>query len=102
MRDYDQIDCQGTRIVPFGMREEDAVKYLVFQVWEFDGPCYDVSMYFVEDAGGEEAKTHVMRSRYYAIGIDRLRCLITDAGFADVQRLDDRFFQPVLVGTRRA
>ncbi len=83
------------------MREEDGVKYLVFQVWEFDGPCYDLSMYFVEDAGGEEVKAHVMRSRYCAIGIGHLRNLITEAGFEDVQRLDDRFFKPVLIGTRR-
>jgi SAM-dependent methyltransferase len=100
VRDYDGCQRSGTRVVPFGVREEAGVRYLVFQVWKFDGACYDLSMYFVEDRGGEEVKTHVMRSRYYAISIPHLVSLITAAGFRDVRRLDDRFFQPVLVATR--
>jgi hypothetical protein len=41
-----------------------------------------------------------MRSRYYAIGTDRLLDLMRRAGFSAVERLDDRFYQPVLVGDR--
>ena len=45
-------------------------------------------------------ETHVMRSKYYAIGTDRLLNLMRRAGFASVERLDAKFYQPVLVGTR--
>src|SRR5689334_2416554 len=57
-------------------------------------------MYFVEDRGRPDCLTRVMRSRYYAVGIDKLRALMSQAGFADVRRLDGRFYQPVLLGTR--
>lgn len=110
VRDYDQFEREGTRVHPYGVREEDGVRYVVFQVWSFDGPCYDMSMYFIEDPGNGngndpndgdgEVRTHVMRTRYYAISTDRLLGLIREAGFTDPRRLDDRFFQPVLIATR--
>ncbi|MGO9934842.1 MAG: class I SAM-dependent methyltransferase [Steroidobacteraceae bacterium] len=43
---------------------------------------------------------HLMRSRYYAISITRLLELMRQAGFGNVRRLDNAFYQPVLVGTR--
>jgi hypothetical protein len=42
-----------------------------------------------------------MRSRYYAVTTQTLIRLMQEAGFADVQRLDNRFFQPLIIGTRR-
>jgi hypothetical protein len=59
-------------------------------------------MYFVVDDGGWQPQTRVMRSKYYAIGTDRLMELMRRAGFASVERLDGRFYQPVLVGSREA
>ena len=43
-----------------------------------------------------------MRSRYYAISTEHLMELMREAGFAHVRRIDDAFYQPVLVGTRPA
>jgi 2-polyprenyl-3-methyl-5-hydroxy-6-metoxy-1,4-benzoquinol methylase len=45
-------------------------------------------------------KTHVMRSRYYAISISRIMELMRQAGFLNVRRIDGMFFQPVLLGTK--
>jgi hypothetical protein len=42
-----------------------------------------------------------MRSKYYAVGIPSLMKMMRDAGFDDVLRMDDRFFQPIIVGTKR-
>jgi hypothetical protein len=42
-----------------------------------------------------------MRGRYYAVTTHTLIRLMQEAGFVEVQRLDGRFFQPVIVGTRR-
>jgi hypothetical protein len=61
---------------------------------------YDLSMYFVEDRGGADCVTHVMRTQYYAVGTDKLAALMREAGFAEVRRLDGRYYQPVLIGTR--
>jgi hypothetical protein len=41
-----------------------------------------------------------MRSKYYAVGTDRLMELMRRARFASVERLDRRFYQPVLVGSK--
>jgi hypothetical protein len=57
-------------------------------------------MYFVVDDGGWQPETHVMRSKYYAVGTDRLMELMRRTWFASVERLDRRFYQPVLVGNR--
>ena len=83
------------------MRKEGDKRYLIFQVWDFDGEQYDLAFYFVEDdLSSSQVKTRVMRSRYYAISIKRLLELMRQAGFKNVRRLDNAFYQPILVGTR--
>jgi hypothetical protein len=101
IRDYDQ-EPRGTGIVkPYGIREAAGKRYLVFQVWDFVGEVYDLSMYFVEDdQQSNRATTTVMRSRYYAVSPNRLMQLMAQAGYRSVTRLDDQFFQPALIGTR--
>ena len=98
VRDYEKEERSGIQVKPFGIRIEGETRYLVFQVWDFHGLIYDLAMYFVEDRGAQKCVTHVMHSKYYAVGIDTLISLMTRAGFERVQRLDDRFFQPVILG----
>lgn len=102
VRDYEKEDLSRQQVKPYGIREEDGVRWLAWQVWDPRPPLYDVALYFVADRGEAECKTHVVRSTYYAVGIARLMELMSEAGFADVQRLDGKFFQPVVTGTRRA
>lgn len=103
VRDYDKEE-RGTNLVKhYGARVEDGKRYVPFQVWDFDGDHYDLSLFIVEDelATGQ-VKSLVMRSRYYAVSVARLGELMREAGFEDVKRLDDAFYQPILVGTRPA
>jgi SAM-dependent methyltransferase len=102
-RDYDQ-EKRGTGIVKhFGVREEDGKRYVIFQVWDFEGDIYDLAMYFVVDDGSSgPLVTHVMRSKSYAIGTGQLLELMRQAGFVDTERIDGAFYQPVLVGTRKS
>ncbi len=102
VRDYEQEDRTGIQVKRYGIRTAGQTRYVPFQVWEFrpDGRMYDLTMYLIEDRGGAICDTHVMRTQYYAVGIGRLMSLMAQAGFQEVQRLDDRFFQPVLLGTR--
>jgi hypothetical protein len=100
VRDYENEDLGNRRMIPYGVRVEDGIRYLIIQVWEFDGPIYEISMYFVQDDGSAQPTTHVMRTKYYAIGARRLMGLMSKAGFRDIQKLDDAYFQPVIVGTR--
>jgi SAM-dependent methyltransferase len=98
VRDYDQEERAGLQVKPYGVRVEDGIKYLVFQVWEFEGMIYELSMYFVEDRGGANCRTRVMRTKYYAVGTDKLIALMREAGFSQVQVLAERFYQPVVIG----
>ena len=100
VRDYAVEQHEGLQVKPYGIRVAGQTRYLVFQVWEFRGDRYDLAMYFVEDHGATEAVTHIMRTQYYVVGIDTLISLLQQAGFQDVQRLDESFFQPIIVGTR--
>ncbi len=99
VRDYENEE-RVTKIKSEGIRIEKGVRHILFQVWEFEGDTYDLSMYLTKDEGGNVCHTQVMRAKYYAIGTSRLLELLAEAGFVDVKRLDDAFFQPVLVGTR--
>ena len=101
VRDYEKEDFSKQQVKPYGVREVDGIRWLIWQVWDPHPPTYDVTIYFVEDRGGTECRTHIMRSKYYAVSIHSLMKMMRDAGFDDVLRLDDRFFQPIIVGTKR-
>jgi len=76
---------------------------LLFQVWNFEGDHYDLAFFFVEeDTETGKVHTRVMRSKYYAISTGSICTLLQDAGFKKVRRIDDRFYQPVIVGTKDA
>ncbi len=101
VRDYDREE-RGTGIIkPYGVREEGGKRYVIFQVWDFVGQIYDMAMYFVvDDRTSDPLVTHVMRTRYNAVGTDHLLALMRQAGFTATERLDGCFYQPVLVGNR--
>ena len=101
VRDYESEDFSKPQMKPYGIREEDGVRWVLFQVWEPKGTTYDLTIYFVEDRGGPECRTHALRCTYNAVGISKLGDLMSQAGFEDVKRLDGEFFQPIIVGTRR-
>lgn len=101
VRDYEKEDLSKQQIKPYGIREKNDVRWLLWQVWDPQPPTYDLTMYFVEDHGGPKCTTHVMHSTYYAVSIQKLKELMRQAGFEDVRRMDDRFFQPMITGTKK-
>lgn len=100
VRDYEKEDDHDKKMIPYGIREWDGKRFYIFQVRDYEGLIYDVSMFFIEDDGVGKPKTHVMRTKYYAIRIDQLTALMELAGFMDVKRLDDVYFQPIIVGSK--
>jgi SAM-dependent methyltransferase len=104
VRDYDREERGVGLVKPYGVREEGGKRYVVFQVWNFVAQrVYDMDMYFVvDDRTSEQLVTHVMRTKYHAVGTDHLLALMRQAGFTKAERLDGRFYQPVLVGDREA
>jgi SAM-dependent methyltransferase len=100
VRDYEQENLSKQQVRPFGVREADGARWLVGQVWDPHPPFYDLTMYFVEDRGEPDCRARAMRSTYYAVGTSMLVDLMTAAGFANARRVDGRYFQPLIIGTR--
>jgi SAM-dependent methyltransferase len=101
VRDYEH-EPRGTGLVkPYGVRIENGRRWIGLQVWDFDGDQYDMTLYLIEeDLATGEVQTHAMRTRCYAAGTKRLLTLLKQAGFVQTRRLDDVYYQPVLIGTR--
>lgn len=101
VRDYSR-EARGRNLLkPYGVRVENGLRYVLFQVWDFEGDHYDLGFFFVvENLRTGTVETHVMHSKYYAISTDRLCKLMRQAGFDNVRRIDGAFYQPVLVGTK--
>lgn len=98
-RDYAKEERGTNLLKPSGVRMEGHKRYVLFQVWDFDGDHYDLRFFIVEeDLQTGHFDTHVMHSKYCAIPLDRLQDLFFRAGFSDVQRIDHVLHQPVLLG----
>ncbi len=101
VRDYASLERGGRQLHPRMVHDIPGGRLCMFDLWEFNGDYYDLTIYVVEDCGQAEATTHVMRGgRYYCITIDKLEQLLRQAGFKQVITLRERFFQPVLVGIK--
>ena len=100
IRDYEKESHDGIQFKPYDVRVDQGVKYIIFQIWEFHGSIYDLSMYFIQDDGTNQAKTRIFRSQYYAVNISNLVDLLKEAGFKNVKQVESDFFQPVVVGSK--
>jgi SAM-dependent methyltransferase len=101
VRDYDSEQRGVGLVKPYGVREENGKRYVIFQVWDFVDNVYDLAMYFVvDDRTSEQLVTHIMRTQYNAVSTNHLLALMRRAGFTRAERLDGCFYQPVLVGSK--
>ena len=100
MRDYQSPPPTGTvEVRPYGERLWAGRRYHLRQVWTWRGPRYDLSFEITPGDGAEGGAT-VLKTSYLAIPIEQVAGLMRVVGFENVRRVDGRFFQPVLVGTR--
>lgn len=101
VRDYAAIERGGKKLMPRHAHQTHEGHLLVFDLWEFEGEFYNFTTYLVEDNGEAIAQTHVIRGgRYYCVSIAQLEELLKQAGFARVEVLRERYYQPVLVGRK--
>jgi SAM-dependent methyltransferase len=101
MRDYGPPPPSGTvEVRPYGERVWAGRRYHLRQVWSWRGPRYDVS--FEITPADKAADATIVKSSYLAIPVAQVAELMNVVGFQGVRRVDGRFFQPVLVGTRPA
>jgi SAM-dependent methyltransferase len=101
VRDYAAVERVNPDVRPYGLRhDETGNRFLAVQAWEWDGDQYDLRIYLTSESPDGTCQTQVLRSRYYAVTLERLSALLAQAGFAGVERRDDVLFQPVLFGRR--
>lgn len=103
IRDYEPEKRGKNILKPYGVRVEGDHRFVVFQVWDFEGDFYDLTVYFVkEDLRSKLVTTETMHSRYYAISVTKMMRLMGEAGFRSVKRVDSGYYIPVLLGSRPA
>jgi SAM-dependent methyltransferase len=100
VRDYEKESLTSGVIRPYAVQEKSDGRYLMFQVWNVEQDIYETSMYLVKDLENGECEAKVSRTKYYAIPIPRLVTLLKQVGFVNVVRLEEGFFQPVLIGIK--
>jgi SAM-dependent methyltransferase len=100
MRDYGPPPPSGTvEVRPYGERHWAGRRYQLRQVWTWRGPRYDLS-FEITPVDGADAEATIVKSSYLAIPVEQVVGLMRTVGFENVRRVDGRFFQPVLVGTK--
>ena len=100
VRDYATVPRVSPDVRPYGVRNVDDGRFLAVQIWDWDGDHYDLRIYLTRENRDGRCATEVLRSRYYAVTIDRLLALMQTAGFEATERMDGVLFQPVLIGRR--
>jgi glycine/sarcosine N-methyltransferase len=102
VRDYAAIARRSPDLHPQAVRRVGDRLLLAVQVWEWEGEGdeYDLRLYLTEEGPDGACATRVLRSRYYAVTIDRLLALLAEAGFVDGERVDGAFFQPLVIARR--
>jgi len=99
IRDYENEKRGKNILKPYGVRVEGDKRYVIFQIWDFDGDFYDLTVYFVEEnLKSEQVTTETMHSRYYAISTAKMMRLMEQVGFEQVKRVESPNL-PVLLGT---
>ena len=101
LRDYGTPPPPGTvEVRPYGDRDWAGRRYHLRQVWTWRGARYDLALEIAPAPGGADEPVTILSTSYLAIAPARVAALMHAVGFHDVQRVDGRFFQPLVVGTR--
>ena len=97
MRDYVRQPSGTREIRPYGEREWKGRRYHAQQEWEWHGDSYSLTLSFLPV--GDATPPLCFHTTYFAISIGDVLQLMADAGLSKVERIDDVFYQPLLIGT---
>jgi SAM-dependent methyltransferase len=98
VRDYGEPPPAGTvEHRPYGERRWNGRRVFAEQEWHWHGATYEVRLRIrpLED----ESATVVVQTTYLAVPVSAILAVMRDIGLADIERLDDVFYQPLLIGT---
>jgi glycine/sarcosine N-methyltransferase len=95
MRDYKRMPAGTQEVRPYGEREWKGHRYFAEQQWKWNGPTDNVTMRFRALARGLD--TIEFSTTYFAVAIEQVREIMWDTCLSDVERIDDVFYQPLLM-----
>jgi SAM-dependent methyltransferase len=98
MRDYVAQPTGTSQTFPYGEREWQGRRYFAEQEWEWHGRFYTLSLRIRPVDISRDPLANV-QTTYFAVSIGEVLDLMRSAGLADVERIDEVFYQPLLVGT---
>ena len=99
IRDYEHEKRGKNIFKPYGVRVDGGYRYAIFQVWDFNGDIYDLTMFIVkEDLHSKHVTAETMHSRYYAISTANMMRLMEQVGFEQVKKVETGNI-PALLGT---
>jgi len=99
IRDYENEKRGKNIFKPYGVRVEGGNRYAIFQIWDFEGDIYALTLFIVkEDLHSKQVTAETMHSSYYAISTAKVMSLMEQVGFQQVKRVESSYL-PVLLGT---
>lgn len=99
MRDYADPPSAGTiELRPYGERLWNGRRYFAEQEWRWHGATYEITLR-IQPLEGEPSDRVEVRATYFAVSVRAVLTVMEEVGLTDVERLDDAFYQPLLVGT---
>ena len=103
VRDYDNVERGVAATFSYGERRRGGEVFRPRQEWTWEGRShYRIAFIIERDDGSGSAAPLRAVTRYYAVSIPRLLQLMAHAGFVSCRRLDDRLYQPILIGRTAA
>lgn len=98
--DYSTISRDRPYFRPYCVKNIDGLKFMAVETWEWDGDCYFLNMHLNRELLDKTWKTETLKARCCATSIQLLIRLFEDAGFIEVQRIDDALDYPVIIGRK--
>ena len=101
IRDYDALLMTKPSYSPPYIHKTDKGRRVSFQTWDWEGNCYDLTQYIVEDE--ESLSVNKFSCRYRATTREELSNLLFEKGCSKVTWLlpeESGFYQPVVVAKK--
>jgi len=101
VRDYDKVTRGESSTHSYGVREFREERFQLKQDWQWSDPTHYRSTFVIDRETRDGLVREVCTTgHFYAVSTERLLALLREAGFDDCRRIDDAFFQPMIIAKR--
>jgi SAM-dependent methyltransferase len=98
VRDYASLELGGVQVHPRQVRQDGSALIYLWDVWEFEGDQYSITIYLIRDEIGKPPIIKAIPGgQYNPVTIEKLKLLFRQAGYSKVDVLKGAYFQPLIV-----